>query len=204
MTLTEISSCRLFSQKIASTEFASAKEVVGWMGAMQAQDFAMAKWAVGLRLLYPTNLKIETALNKGEIIRTHLMRPTWHFVASDDIYWLLDLTANKIKSSMKSRDKELELSEAIYTKCNNIIWQLLDGGIHLSREELAIAFNSANMILALLNAMANSSRDKWMPPSSNCQMILLHFVYMASESSSSLSLDFIDDLILFAVRSSNQ
>ena len=86
MTLTEISSCRLFSQKIASTEFASAKEVVGWMGAMQAQDFAMAKWAVGLRLLYPTNLKIETALNKGEIIRTHLMRPTWHFVASDDIY----------------------------------------------------------------------------------------------------------------------
>jgi len=145
MTLTEISSCRLFSQKIASTEFTSPKEVVGWMGAMQAQDFAMAKWAVGLRLLNPTNAKIEKALNEGEILRTHVMRPTWHFVASDDIYWLLDLTANKIKSSMKSRDKELELSEAIYTKCNNIIWQLLDGGIHLSREELAIAFNSANI-----------------------------------------------------------
>src|SRR5665648_352147 len=102
MTLTEISSCRLFSQKIASTEFTSPKEVVGWMGAMQAQDFAMAKWAVGLRLLNPTNAKIEKALNEGEILRTHVMRPTWHFVASDDIYWLLDLTANKIKSSMLS------------------------------------------------------------------------------------------------------
>jgi len=145
MTLTEISNCRLFSQKIASTEFTSAKEIVEWMGAMQSQDFAMAKWAVGVRLLNPTNTKIEEALNKGEILRTHVMRPTWHFVASDDIYWLLDLTANKIKSSMKSRDKELELSEAVYTKCNNIIGQLLIGGIHLSREEFAIAFNNSNI-----------------------------------------------------------
>jgi len=145
MTLTEISSCRLVSQKIASTEFSAAKEVVEWMGAMQAQDFAMAKWAVGLRLLNPTNAKIEDALNKGEILRTHVMRPTWHFVSSDDIYWLLDLTANKIKSSMKSRDKELELSEAVYTKCNQIIGQLLAGGVHLSREELATSFNNAHI-----------------------------------------------------------
>lgn len=145
MTLTEISSYRLFSQKIESTEFTAAKEIVGWMGAMQAQDFAMAKWAVGVRLLNSTNSKIEDALNKGEILRTHVMRPTWHFVTSDDIYWLLDLTANKIKSSMKSRDKELELSEAIYTKSNNIIGQLLAGGVHLSREELANAFNNVHI-----------------------------------------------------------
>ncbi len=145
MTSTEISNCRLFSQKIASTEFTSAKEVVGWMGAMQAQDFAMAKWAVGIRLLNPTNAKIEKALNKGEILRTHVMRPTWHFVAAEDIYWLLDLTAAKIKSSMKSRDKDLELSETIYTKSNIIIGQILSGGVHLSREELAKAFNSFNI-----------------------------------------------------------
>lgn len=145
MTLTEISICRLISQKIESTEFTSAKEIVEWMGAMQSQDFAMAKWAVGLRLLNPTNAKIEKALNEGEIIWTHVMRPTWHFVTSDDIYWLLDLTANKIKSSMKSRDKELELSEAIYTKSNHIIGKILTGGIHLSREELANAFNNVHI-----------------------------------------------------------
>jgi len=103
MTLPDISNCRLVSQKIATTEFSSAREVVGWMGAMQAQDFAMAKWAVGLRLLNPTNSTIETALNKGEIIWTHLMRPTWHFVAAEDVYWLLNLTANKIKQAMKPR-----------------------------------------------------------------------------------------------------
>ena len=145
MTLTEISICRLFSQRISSSEFTSAKEIVGWMGAMQAQDFAMAKWAVGIRLLNPTNAKIETALNKGEIIRTHVMRPTWHFVAADDIYWLLDLSSSKIKSAMKSRDKELELTEAIFNKSNNILEGVLSGGAHLTREELAEALNNSNI-----------------------------------------------------------
>jgi len=145
MTLTEISICRLFSQRIASTEFTSPKEIVGWMVAMQAQDFAMAKWAVGVRLLNATNAKVETALNKGEIIRTHVMRPTWHFVAADDIYWLLDLSASKIKSAMKARDKELELTEAIFTRSNNILEGILSGGVHLTREELAEALNNSNI-----------------------------------------------------------
>ena len=145
MTLPDISNGRLVSQKIATTEFSSARDVVGWMGAMQAQDFAMAKWAVGLRLLNPTNSKIETTLNKGEIIRTHVMRPTWHFVAAEDVYWLLDLTASKIKLAMKSRDKELELTEAIFNKSNNIIEGVLSGGEHLGREELAEAFINAGI-----------------------------------------------------------
>ena len=125
MTLSDISNYRLISQKIASADFTSSKEVVGWMGAMQAQDFAMAKWAVGVRQSNSTNVKIETALNSGEIIRTHVMRPTWHFVASDDVYWLLELTARKIKLAMKARDKELELPETIFTQCNNILESLL-------------------------------------------------------------------------------
>lgn len=145
MTLPDISNCRLVSQRIATTEFSSAKDVVGWMGAMQAQDFAMAKWAVGLRLLNPTNSEIETALNKGEIIRTHIMRPTWHFIAAEDVYWLLDLTSNKIKQAMKTRDRELELSEAIFTKCNKILESILSKGIHLSREELAESFKIAGI-----------------------------------------------------------
>ena len=145
MTLPDISNCRLVSQKIVTTEFSSAKDVVGWMGAMQAQDFAMAKWAVGLRLLNPANSTIETALNKGEIIRTHVMRPTWHFVVAEDVYWLLDLTASKIKMAMKARDKELELTEAIFNKSNNILEGILSKGVHLGREELAIAFNNAGI-----------------------------------------------------------
>ncbi|HEY3388145.1 MAG TPA: winged helix DNA-binding domain-containing protein [Prolixibacteraceae bacterium] len=133
------------SQKIETTEFTTAKEIVGWMGALQAQDFAMAKWAVGVRLLNPTDTKIQAALNTGEIIRIHLMRPTWHFVSADDVYWLLDLSAGKIKAAMKSRDRELELSEAIFTRCNKIIESELSGGAHLTREELARAFHNVNI-----------------------------------------------------------
>src|SRR5258705_13887484 len=64
------------------------------------------------------------------------MRPTWHFVTANDIYWLLELTAPRIKASMKSRHKELELSEAIFTKSNAIIEKALTGGKHLTREDL--------------------------------------------------------------------
>ena len=76
MTLSEIATARLFNQKIEATEFKSAKEVVTWMGAMQAQDYSMAKWAIGTRLLNPEEEKVEAAFNKGEIIRTHLMQRT--------------------------------------------------------------------------------------------------------------------------------
>ncbi len=64
---------------------------------MQAQDYNMAKWAVGIRLPGSTEKMIEDAVNSGEILRTHLLRPTWHFVSSDDINWMLDLTAPRLK-----------------------------------------------------------------------------------------------------------
>ena len=112
MTPLEISKMRLISQKVAEPEFNTAKEIVSWMGAIQAQDFAMSKWAIGIRLCDPSDQMIESAIDKGEIIRTHLLRPTWHFVASDDLYWMLKLSAPKLKSSMKSRNRELEATSA--------------------------------------------------------------------------------------------
>jgi hypothetical protein len=145
MTLSEISTIRLFSQKIKATKFTTAKDIVSWMGAMQAQDFTMAKWAVGLRLQNSTEKKIEAAINKGEIIRTHLMRPTWHFVSADDIYWMLELTAPRIISSLKSRHIELELTKDNITKSNRIIEKSLSDGVHLNRDEIRIILNKANI-----------------------------------------------------------
>ena len=72
---------------------------------MQAQDYNMVKWAVGQRIIGSTDELIETALSKGEIIRTHLMRPTWHLVAAEDVHWLLGLTAPRIISSLKERKR---------------------------------------------------------------------------------------------------
>lgn len=136
MTLTDITNIRLISQQIAATKFKTVKEIVGWMGAMQAQDYAMSKWAIGARLPNSTEKEIEHAADNGDIIRTHLLRPTWHFVSAEDIYWLLELTAPRIKASLKSRHNELELTESILKKSNTIIKGMLTGGNHLTREEL--------------------------------------------------------------------
>src|SRR5688572_20662020 len=116
MHLNDIPGHRLASQKMEGEKMKSAKDIVGWMGAMQAQDYAMAKWAIGIRVPGTTDARIEKAVGDGEIIRTHVMRPTWHFVSPDDVSWMLDLTAPGIKKSIASRHRELELSEAIFKR----------------------------------------------------------------------------------------
>jgi hypothetical protein len=135
MNLTDIADSRLRNQLIIGTK-PTAKEVVSWMGAMQAQDFAMAKWAVGLRMDSGTEETINAALDKGEIIRTHLLRPTWHLVSADDIYWLLELTSPQILSLMKTRHKQLELTEEVLKKSNKVIMKALSQEKHVTREEL--------------------------------------------------------------------
>jgi hypothetical protein len=141
----DISSLRLHHQQIASTNFITTKELINWMGAMQAQDFNQAKWAIGVRLPHLTEKQTEEAFNQGDIIRTHLMRPTWHFVSPDDIYWLLELSAPQIKSAMKSRNRELELTEAVFKKSQEILIRSLEGNRSLTREELGECLNQSGI-----------------------------------------------------------
>jgi len=115
MTLAEITSLRIHNQQIEGSVCSTPKELVSHMGAMQAQDFAMAKWAIGQRVPGSTITSIEAAYNAGEVLRTHLMRPTWHFVSPDDIYWLLELTAPQIRKISKTNDKRYELTDQSYT-----------------------------------------------------------------------------------------
>ncbi|NVO11843.1 MAG: winged helix DNA-binding domain-containing protein [Bacteroidales bacterium] len=145
MTLTNISNIRLFSQQIAATKFTTVKDIVGCMGAMQAQDYAMVKWAIGTRLPNSTIETIEKAIDQGEILRTHLLRPTWHFVSADDIYWMLELTAPKIKASLKLRHQGLELTESLIAKSNELIQKALLGGNHLTREEIVAILQNAKI-----------------------------------------------------------
>jgi hypothetical protein len=147
MTLKQIPLLRLLSQQIAGTKFKTAKEIVGWMGAMQSQDFAMSKWAVGLRLPNSTDTLIQKALDKGDVLRTHLLRPTWHLVSANDIHWMLELTAPQVKASMKSRNKELEITEALFTKSHKLIEKALAAGEHLTREELLSKLENAKIVL---------------------------------------------------------
>lgn len=142
MTLNEISIIRLNSQKLTATKFKKANEIVAWMGAVQAQDYSMAKWALSLRISDSSDRGIEESFNSGEIIRTHVMRPTWHFVSPEDLYWMIELTAGQIKSALKSREKSLELEKPVIVKSNKIIEKALAAVPYLSRDDLKLKLNA--------------------------------------------------------------
>ncbi len=139
MTASTISKKRFTNQHIRGNKFDSAKELVQWMGAIQAQDYNMAKWAIGIRLQNATNKLVEEAINNGEIVRTHVLRPTWHFVAAQDIRWMMELTGKNLSRSLSSQNKILELDEKVFKKSNAIIEKLLRNGKHRTRKEIMTA-----------------------------------------------------------------
>lgn len=145
MNLNDIANTRLANQQLAKPNFKTPNELINWMGAMQAQDFTMAKWAIGIRLPNLKETLIEEAVNKGEILRTHVLRPTWHFVSAEDITWMLELSAPHIKSGMRGRHKQMGLSEAILKKSKRIIEKLLSDGEHLTRDEIMSEFKKARI-----------------------------------------------------------
>src|SRR5688572_22591180 len=97
---------RLANQGLTSVRFETCADVVSHFGAMQAQDYAMAKWAVGMRMREPSDSEIENRVNTGEIIRTHILRPTWHFVSSKDVRWMMELSAPQVKKATQYVDKQ--------------------------------------------------------------------------------------------------
>lgn len=131
----EIAQHRLVSQKLHKKDEHSPKEIVNHLGAIQAQDYAMAKWAIGARCT-ATEKEIEGALNDGKIIRTHILRPTWHFVAAEDIHWMLELSAPQVKRIVNSYAKKQGLDEKKLQKINAKIQKLLGGNKHMTREEI--------------------------------------------------------------------
>jgi hypothetical protein len=140
-----IAHIRLHSQQLAGTNFKSVKDLVGFMGGMQAQDYAMSKWAVGVRLAGVKDADVEQAVAAGEIIRTHVLRPTWHLVSADDIRWMLELSAPQIRTAMQARHRQLELTDAVVLQSNALMERALSGGNHLTREELVAVLDKAGM-----------------------------------------------------------
>ena len=136
---------RLQNQKISESKLDRAEDVVRWMGAVQAQDFAAAKWAVGGRTKAATDALIEQAFADGAILRTHIMRPTWHFVAPEDIRWLLKLTAPRVNAASAYQYRRLELDSAVFKRSNRIIEKALRDGKQLTREELGVALKKAGI-----------------------------------------------------------
>jgi hypothetical protein len=113
-----------------------AEDVVRRLVASQAQDFAGAKWALGLRSDGLDDAAIEAAFDRGALLRTHVMRPTWHFVAPEDLRWLQALTSSRVEAMNGPRYRELGLDAATLRKATACIARALEGGRELTRDEL--------------------------------------------------------------------
>ncbi len=158
----DIGNLRLASQQLTVTKIKSAQDMVAWFGAIQGQEYALTKWSLGLRLSHFTDPEIEKELTDGRILRTHLLRPTWHFVSSADIHWILKLTAPRVKAVNDYMYRNLKLDKAVFNKCSNILEKILEGGNQLTRIEINNEFRK-NRIEAtghrLSYIMMNSELD---------------------------------------------
>jgi hypothetical protein len=144
----DVLSLRLANQRLTGRSSADPTAVVAHLGAVQAQDYGAATWALGQRLLGATEDSLERAFVAGAILRTHVLRPTWHFVAPADIRWLLALTGPRVKLATSSADRQLGVDDDLVARSKGAIARALAGGTHLTRAELAAALARAGVALA--------------------------------------------------------
>lgn len=144
MTTQDIVQHRLANQRISTTSRSPA-EVVAHLGAMQAQDYEGALWAVGLRTPDSTRTDVERAIVDREIIRTWPMRGTLHFVAATDVRWMLELMTPRVISGAASRVRNLELNDEIFARSQEIFQNALSGGKVLTRDAMCQLLEAAGI-----------------------------------------------------------
>jgi hypothetical protein len=145
MNNSEIAHRRLRNQGLSKTMFKDAVDVVTQLGAVQAQDYSGAKWALGQRLKDSSDSELDQAFADGSILRTHLLRPTWHFVTPTDIRWLLLLTAPRVHTASAFMYRQSGLDKTVFRKSNATLQKALQGGKQLTRKELASALAQSNI-----------------------------------------------------------
>lgn len=144
MKTADIGRRRMHGLRLWGAPCKSPAEVLRTLGAMQAQEFAVAKWSIAQRTTGATNDSLAKRFDDGAFLRTHVLRPTWHFVLPSDIRWLLELTGPRVKARMAPYDRQLELDEALYAKTNSLIARAVKGG-HRTRKELGDALERARI-----------------------------------------------------------
>jgi len=146
MSVANLLALRLHRHKLTQPDLANAAGLVHWMGAVQAQDFPAAKWALCLRVRGGLqDLDVEQAFNDGAILRTHVLRPTWHFVTPADIQWLLKLSAPRVHAASAYYYRQTGLDARVIARSCAMLQRALDGNHYLTRTELAVHLRRAKV-----------------------------------------------------------
>jgi DNA glycosylase AlkZ-like len=141
----DIAAERLRRQRLLRTTLGDPVSVVGWLGAVQAQEYPAARWGLGLRGAGFTDADVEAAFDRGAILRTHVLRPTWHFVTPADIRWMLALTGPRVQATMATYHRTREIDAALLAKSRKVIERTLRGGQTRTRKEIAGALRLAGI-----------------------------------------------------------
>ncbi len=137
MMMQQLRNHRMHAQRLVGNPFDSPQAMVRWHLAVQSQDYPGASWGIAQRCDGVRATDIDRLFNDGAILRTHVMRPTWHFVLPEDIRWLLALTGPRVHAGSRGRYRELELDDTTLPRSAEIIGAALAGGTFLTRNELA-------------------------------------------------------------------
>jgi hypothetical protein len=139
----DIARWRLATQALVAPHAASADAVVGSLLAVQAENPAQSAWAVACRTSTPDAADLADLLDDGRVIRTHVLRPTWHYVRAEDVGWLLDLTAPRVRRTtglqLRTHGFDDEAQEILASAVHDTLADASD----LTRDELANALSSA-------------------------------------------------------------
>lgn len=141
----DICARRVVNQRLVRPMLGKASDVVATLGAAQAQDYFGGKWGLAQRTRGVTEADVETELSAGRILRTHVLRPTWHFVAPEDIRWMLALTGPRIRMVLAHYDRTLGIDAAVLRRSKVVLSRALKNGHHLTRAELAAELAKAGV-----------------------------------------------------------
>jgi hypothetical protein len=145
MAISSIARQRLINQQISQSDHTQPAELVAWFGAMQAQDYLAARWAVGLRLSQSTDAVIEQAIADKSIVRTWALRGTIHLIAAADIHWMLPLLKPRLRQLVAPQHRKLAIDEAVLAQSQDVMARVLTGGEQLTRPELKLALEQAGI-----------------------------------------------------------
>ena len=143
--VTDIAARRLHTQRLVGEPFPSVVDAVRWLGAVQAQDYGGAKWALGQRVHGATDAELDRLYDEGAILRTHVLRPTWHFVLPEDIHWMLALTGPRVLLGVAGRHRQLEIDEGVIARAREVFTEALAGGRSLTRAQLGETLDAAGI-----------------------------------------------------------
>jgi Winged helix DNA-binding domain len=139
---------RLQAQRLVGPRHATEVDAVRSLVAVQAQDYPGAAWAIGQRVAASRGETIDRLLADGRLVRTHVLRPTWHLVAAEDIRWLLALTGPRVQLANAGWYGRHGIDAEAIRASRVVLERVLGGGNALAREELGRAFTEAGIAAA--------------------------------------------------------